>query len=175
MNATLPHDLYLDLLKKVLIDYHRSGQDEYKPVRRNDSSWKAKFLYQLQKLLHKEAVVVCRRRRIEEANRATGRDWPVYGESMIGLKRLENIEACIRQVVAEGIPGDLIETGVWRGGATIFMKAVLKTLGVSDRTVWVADSFEGLPEPDAARHAADAGDTQPHAPRTGRFAGRRAV
>ncbi|MCY7352610.1 MAG: TylF/MycF family methyltransferase, partial [Cytophagaceae bacterium] len=69
------------------------------------------------------------------------------------------IESCIRSIVAEGIPGDLIETGVWRGGATIFMKAVLKTLGVTDRTVWVANSFEGLPRPNAAQYAADAGDT----------------
>ncbi|MEJ0068602.1 MAG: TylF/MycF/NovP-related O-methyltransferase [Pseudomonadota bacterium] len=54
------------------------------------------------------------------------------------------------------MPGDLIETGVWRGGATIFMRAILKALGVTDRTVWVADSFEGLPEPDAARFPREA-------------------
>ena len=50
------------------------------------------------------------------------------------------------------MPGDLIETGVWRGGATIFMRAMLKARGVTDRTVWVADSFEGLPEPDAEKY-----------------------
>jgi len=38
----------------------------------------------------------------------------------------------------------LIETGVWRGGATIFMRAILKAHGVTDRTVWVADPFEGF-------------------------------
>jgi hypothetical protein len=56
------------------------------------------------------------------------------------------------------VPGDLIETGVWRGGATIFMRALLKLEGVTDRIVWVADSFEGLPPPDAERYPADAGD-----------------
>jgi hypothetical protein len=50
----------------------------------------------------------------------------------------------------------LIETGVWRGGATIFMRAMLKTYGVADRTVWVADSFEGLPEPDAEKFPIEA-------------------
>jgi Macrocin-O-methyltransferase (TylF) len=76
--------------------------------------------------------------------------------SMLPLARLDNIEYCVRDVVAKGIPGDLIETGVWRGGATIFMHAALKTLGARDRTVWVADSFEGLPEPDAEKFPIEA-------------------
>jgi len=78
---------------------------------------------------------------------------------MIGLKRLDNLQSCIEDVIAKQIPGDLIETGVWRGGATIFMRGVLKAHGVKDRKVWAADSFEGLPEPDAAAYPADAGDT----------------
>jgi len=53
-------------------------------------------------------------------------------------------------VIARGVPGDFIETGVWRGGACIFMRAILKAYGVTDRTVWVADSFEGVPPPDEA-------------------------
>ena len=58
---------------------------------------------------------------------------------MIGLKRLVNVRACVESVLADGVRGDLIETGVWRGGTTIFMRAVLKVHGVTDRTVWVAD------------------------------------
>jgi hypothetical protein len=77
---------------------------------------------------------------------------------MIGLKRLDNLEFCIEQVITNGVPGDFIETGVWRGGATIFMRAVLKAYGVTDRCVWVADSFEGLPPPDARKYPPDAGD-----------------
>jgi hypothetical protein len=68
--------------------------------------------------------------------------------SMLPLARLDNLEACIADVVGRGVPGDLVETGVWRGGATIFMRAMLKVLNVADRIVWAADSFEGLPEPD---------------------------
>ncbi len=71
--------------------------------------------------------------------------------SMLPLARMNNIQACVVDVVTKGVPGDLIETGVWRGGATIFMRAVLEALGAADRLVWVADSFEGLPEPDAVR------------------------
>jgi hypothetical protein len=68
--------------------------------------------------------------------------------SMLPLARIDNIKNCIENVLGDGIPGDLIETGVWRGGASIFMRGVLKAHGISDRLVWVADSFEGLPEPD---------------------------
>ena len=77
---------------------------------------------------------------------------------MIGLKRMENIEFCVKNIIADKIPGDLIETGVWRGGATIFMRALLKVNNVDDRVVWVADSFEGLPKPDEDKYAADKGD-----------------
>ncbi|OYV36697.1 MAG: hypothetical protein B7Z81_07030 [Acidocella sp. 20-61-6] len=71
--------------------------------------------------------------------------------SMLPLARFENLQACIADVLETKVPGDFIETGVWRGGATIFMRAMLKAYGINDRTVWVADSFEGLPEPDAEK------------------------
>jgi O-methyltransferase len=41
----------------------------------------------------------------------------------------------------------MIETGVWRGGATIFMRGLLAAHGINDRVVWVADSFQGVPPP----------------------------
>lgn len=88
--------------------------------------------------------------------REMGRDIPSQAHSMIGLRRMNNLQACIEQVLADGVPGDLIETGVWRGGATILMRGVLKAYGVTDRMVWVADSFEGLPTPDVEQHPADA-------------------
>jgi len=68
--------------------------------------------------------------------------------SMIPQARFHNIRNCIENVLREGVPGDLIEAGVWRGGATIFMRGVLKVHGVTNRLVWAADSFEGLPKPD---------------------------
>ncbi len=77
---------------------------------------------------------------------------------MIGLYRLDNLERCIADVVRRGVAGDIIETGVWRGGAMIFARAVLKVLGDTERTVWCADSFEGLPPPDTEAYPADADD-----------------
>lgn len=50
-------------------------------------------------------------------------------------------------VVANNIEGDFIETGVWRGGVCIYMRAYLKDKGITNRKVWVADSFAGVPPP----------------------------
>ncbi len=93
-----------------------------------------------------------------ESNRSQGDYWPVRAHTMIGLKRLNNIQFCVESVISDGIPGDLIETGVWRGGACIFMRSILKAYGDTARTVWVADSFAGLPAPNAEVYHADAGD-----------------
>jgi O-methyltransferase len=81
---------------------------------------------------------------------------PADGETMLGPLRLDNLDACVRTVIEEEIPGDLIETGVWRGGASIFMRAALEAYGDADRVVWVADSFAGLPPPDRAAFPEDA-------------------
>ncbi|MFN2390099.1 MAG: TylF/MycF/NovP-related O-methyltransferase [Actinomycetota bacterium] len=89
--------------------------------------------------------------------RREGRDRPLDAETMIGMHRLDNLEHCIKRVVEDRVPGDLIETGVWRGGAAIFMRAVLEVCGDGERCVWLADSFAGLPRPDP-RYPADAGD-----------------
>ncbi|MFA6958631.1 MAG: TylF/MycF family methyltransferase [Thermoanaerobaculia bacterium] len=86
---------------------------------------------------------------------AEGRIWPRYADTMIGRKRLENIQYCVETVLSEGVVGDLIETGVWKGGACIFMRGILAAYGVGDRMVYVADSFQGLPEPNPDRFPAD--------------------
>lgn len=77
--------------------------------------------------------------------------------TMIGYKRLTNIEEIIKDIVAKKIKGDVIETGVWRGGACIFMRKLLNELN-SKKIVYVADSFEGLPKPDE-KYIHDKGDT----------------
>lgn len=85
-----------------------------------------------------------------------GAIWPSRAHTMIGIPRLDNIQYCVEEVLRGRVQGDLIETGVWRGGATIFMRGILKAYGVTDRRVWVADSFEGLPPPDRHRYPKDA-------------------
>ena len=95
--------------------------------------------------------------------RAVGKDWPLHGLTMVGLTRLDDLQHCVEDVVADGIEGDLIEAGVWRGGASMLMRATLDTLGEHARTVWLADSFAGFPEPDAERFPDDGElDLSPH-------------
>ncbi|MCX7946847.1 MAG: class I SAM-dependent methyltransferase [Hydrogenophilus sp.] len=77
-----------------------------------------------------------------------------FSHSMIGRKRLDNIEACLDLIRNENIPGHLVETGVWRGGACIFMRGYLEAWEMTGRRVFVCDSFEGLPVPS---HPKDAG------------------
>ena len=90
--------------------------------------------------------------------RAAGNDWPYFGYTMVGRARLDNIESCVRDVLERKVPGDFIETGVWRGGSAIFMRAMLRVYGVTDRVVWAADSFEGMPVPESESDGWDLSD-----------------
>jgi hypothetical protein len=89
--------------------------------------------------------------------RWVGADWPAHGLTMVGMKRLDNVQACVESVLVDGVPGDLVETGIWRGGTSMLMRAVLKVHGATDRLVFAADSFEGLPPPDADEFPVDDG------------------
>ena len=145
--------LYLDMMKQVL---SRAGflDEEVQDVRLDRLARYHPLRY-IGPLLRRNGARLVIKTSTEA--REDGRDWPPTAETMIGLKRLDNLQYCVETVCAEGIPGDLIETGVWRGGATIFMRAILAAWGVTDRTIWVADSFKGLPPPRPELYPADAG------------------
>jgi O-methyltransferase len=95
----------------------------------------------------------------DEETRLLGRDWPATALTMIGTIRLRNLRDLLERAILAGVPGDFIETGVWRGGACIYARAIFEAHGVRHRTVWVADSFRGLPPPDSARFPADVNDS----------------
>ena len=148
-----PRALYLDLMKKVLTNWIY-GETECRPLR----------LRGLRGRLRRAAVAAIAGRRaflvrprpFDPGARAEGRDWPPSAHTMIGLRRLDNLQRCVEEVLREDVPGDLIEAGVWRGGAAVFMRAILEAHGARERRVWVADSFRGLPPPDP-RFPADRG------------------
>jgi hypothetical protein len=79
------------------------------------------------------------------SRRMEGKDWPSQAHTMIGIRRLDNIQTLVEEILEAEVPGDLIEAGVWRGGSTIFMRGILKAYGITNRKVWVADSFAGFP------------------------------
>ncbi len=91
-------------------------------------------------------------------NRLLGRDWPSLSFSMIGSVRMRNLRYACETVILDGVKGDFIETGVWRGGACILMRGILEAYGDGTRRVFLADSFAGLPPPDPEKFPADAGD-----------------
>jgi hypothetical protein len=91
----------------------------------------------------------------ERETRAVGNDWPPHAETMVGLARLANVRELTQAALADGVRGDLVETGVWRGGTAIYMRAVLAAAGDTGRSVVACDSFEGLPEADAERFPMD--------------------
>jgi O-methyltransferase/8-demethyl-8-(2,3-dimethoxy-alpha-L-rhamnosyl)tetracenomycin-C 4'-O-methyltransferase len=93
----------------------------------------------------------------DSTRRLLGRDWPGLAQTMIGAARMRNLRHLCETVIINDIPGDFIETGVWRGGACIYMRGILDAHGDARRRVFVADSFRGLPSPDPS-YAADAGD-----------------
>ena len=139
-------EMYLDLMQDILIN------EIYKdpPLRRSIS---AKLMAAVGIQTRHEAG-----RDFDERRRELGLDWPSQAHTMIGKKRMANVRLAASDVIEKGVPGDMVETGVWRGGACIYMRAILKAYGDTQRKVYVCDSFAGLPEPDAA-YEADKGDT----------------
>jgi hypothetical protein len=144
-------DLYLDLLARCLT--RELFLDE--EVRNVDlRSWPGGEPDGLRDVLRAQGWRVVRAG-ADPATRAVGSDWPPHAETMVGLARLANTRECVTTALADGVPGDLVETGVWRGGTAIYLRAVLAALGDPDRRVWACDSFEGLPEADAERFPID--------------------
>lgn len=152
-------DLYLNLLKKCLTAYLYDESSNRPLTVTHDKRFGPKqFLKKvLLRLAASRGLQIQRVIPFDPQKRASGRDWPSFGYTMIGLKRLDNVQACIEDVLENNVPGDLCEAGVWRGGATIFMRAVLRVHGIEDRNVWVADSFEGMPTPNTEKCGADKG------------------
>jgi hypothetical protein len=155
---TDPRHLYLDLMKKCLTFSLWGESVQPADLQEAFRSVPAVVVKTVQSFLASRDLQVMKTFHYDPARRQLGQDWPPQADTMIGTVRLDNLQSCVEEVIAQNVPGDVIETGCWRGGASIFMRAVLNAYGVADRTVWVADSFEGLPPPDEARYPQDAGD-----------------
>jgi O-methyltransferase len=141
-------DLYLDLMKKILTRVLVSRHRERHTIR--PWSFRSRLINSLNKSLRRYEIV--------RLNQPTARDYLESGheaqnraedaESMVGLRQFDHVQRCILDVINQNVAGDLLEAGVWRGGMSIFMRAVLKAYQCTDRKIWVADSFAGLPDVD---------------------------
>jgi O-methyltransferase len=148
--------LYLSLLKGVLTRYV-VGDEAHRPLTPSRPVKRAVTRLLLGSL-SRAGLELVRKHPFDAAVRAEGRDWPPEAETMVGLRRLDNLQTCIEDVHFRRVPGDLIECGVWRGGAVILMRAVLRAYGITDRLVWAADSFSGFPSTGEGERAADSSD-----------------
>src|SRR3954465_5760796 len=63
---------------------------------------------------------------------------PSRAHTMIGPTRLRHLRDLVERTIHENVPGDYIETGVWRGGACILMRGILAAYGIRDRRVFCA-------------------------------------
>jgi hypothetical protein len=135
-------------------DKHRAAQREFRRVR-------SKYLDLMQGCLtgviyEDMPLAVLGQQQYDPQLREYGWDWPSKAHTMIGVKRLANVRLLAEDVINNHVAGDFMETGVWRGGACIMMRAVVAAYGAEDRRVWLADSFEGLPPPSPDLYPADA-------------------
>lgn len=144
-------DLYLELLKQCL---SRSIFGErFKPLLKPRSAARLKWLWwhviypTIEAVLSRVDLELVRKAHFDRQACRNGSYYHSEAESMIGITGLNNVQNCVIDCLRRGVPGDLLEAGVWRGGATILMRAVLQAHGDTERKVWVADSFEGCPKP----------------------------
>jgi O-methyltransferase len=71
--------------------------------------------------------------------------------TMTSIERLYSLYKSVEHIATAGIPGDLAECGVWRGGSCMLMADTLLSLGKSDRRILLFDTFDGHPQPDPER------------------------
>lgn len=143
--------LYIDLVKRCVLNLPYVDA-EINPIQPHGRVRKVVL-----DLFRKAGIQLAHVRRGDYRRRVAGTDFSDVAHSMLSLERLDNLHQCIETILEEDVPGDFIETGVMRGGAVILMRAILKAHGITDRTVWAADSFEGLPAPDLEKYPDDAG------------------
>ena len=61
--------------------------------------------------------------------------------------RVYALVRAVEYVVARGVPGAIVECGVWRGGSMMAAALTLLRLGVTDRELYLIDTFSGMPPP----------------------------
>ncbi|HZB35934.1 MAG TPA: TylF/MycF/NovP-related O-methyltransferase [Gaiellaceae bacterium] len=57
------------------------------------------------------------------------------------------LAGAVRHVVSNGLPGAIVECGVWKGGSMMAVAKTLLSLGKTDVDLFLFDTFEGMSEP----------------------------
>jgi hypothetical protein len=67
--------------------------------------------------------------------------------SMVDIWINQSLHRAMRYVLEAGVAGSIVECGVWRGGCVMFMAMMMKRRGVTDRDIYLYDTFAGMTEP----------------------------
>lgn len=124
MHADSRHEgrnAYLDLIKRLITNYAYLGGDN------SFAAFNAQRHYDLDK----------NQWRIDPLSRPM---------TLLSLGQLDIIETAVLDLERRGIDGDYIEAGIWRGGAIIFMRALLNAHNIEKRQIIASDSFQGIPQ-----------------------------
>ena len=69
--------------------------------------------------------------------------------TMTSIERMYALYNAVTYIVKNNIAGSFVECGVWRGGSSMMIALTLKELGVSNRALYLYDTYEGMSEPTA--------------------------
>jgi hypothetical protein len=75
--------------------------------------------------------------------------WLIRRNTMVGPALIQNLSRLAQSIEEEQIPGDVVECGVYKRGTAAIL-ARLATHSCLPRTVWLFDSFQGMPKATAA-------------------------
>jgi len=67
--------------------------------------------------------------------------------TLTSLERMYSLYGAVEYIVRAGIPGDMVECGVWKGGSSMLMAAALLQLNDSQRNIYLYDTYAGMTEP----------------------------
>ncbi|MFN7020439.1 MAG: TylF/MycF/NovP-related O-methyltransferase [Phycisphaerales bacterium] len=67
--------------------------------------------------------------------------------TMTPVERMYNLDLAMRAVLDAGVPGDIVECGVWRGGSAMLCALRLARAGDAHRRIWLYDTFTGMAPP----------------------------
>ncbi|WP_197454783.1 TylF/MycF/NovP-related O-methyltransferase [Stieleria varia] len=67
--------------------------------------------------------------------------------TMTTPERLNGLCEAVRYISSAGIPGDVVECGVWKGGSMMAVAEMLKQFGDTHRELYLFDTYEGMPAP----------------------------
>ncbi|NUO50187.1 MAG: macrocin O-methyltransferase [Polyangiaceae bacterium] len=145
--------MYLDLLRRTIT--REVVDDPGRVFAPRGGRLRSRLARAVVALLAERKLTVVRQTHHTLEERLEGWGWPGQAESMSGSRRLEFLQRVIYVLEKDGIRGDFFEGGCWRGGAVILMLGALRALGIDDRKVWAADSFDGYPRPTDSSTAQD--------------------